>query len=198
MTNFIWHYLRNQWLTFLIQSAIYSGKEVLWYCQKDLLKSVHFLWPENSPISYVYCPSQQERERNDPHKILKMGSLHWVIIPCYEIQKLGLATELHMQKWLDNLFAQWGEMYGNLVSVDLTSWFQFLGLIIEIVSYYTHWRNVDKEMTSLLYSRSNFCDTSSGKLAKGGPLKMPSNTISGPMWKNWSNFEQRWHPGRKL
>ena len=29
-------------------------------------------------------------------------------------------------------------VYYNLVSVDLASWFQFLGLIIEVVSYYTH------------------------------------------------------------
>ena len=36
-----------------------------------------------------------------------MGSLHWVITPCNEIQKLGLVTELYMQKWSDNIFVQW-------------------------------------------------------------------------------------------
>ena len=53
-----------------------------------------------------YPPSQQEREKDNPHKILKMGSLHWVMIPCNEIQKLRLVTELYMQKWSDNLFTQ--------------------------------------------------------------------------------------------
>ena len=69
-------------------------------------------------------------------------------------------------------------VYCNLVSVDLTSWFQFLGLIIEVVSYYTHWRNVDKEMTSLLYYRSNFGDISCGRLAKGHQLGRPQNLSS--------------------
>ena len=54
----------------------------------------------------LYPPSQQKRERDDPHKVLKMGSLHWVIILCNEIKKLRLVTELYMQKWSDNLFAQ--------------------------------------------------------------------------------------------
>ena len=36
----------------------------------------------------------------------KGGSLHWVIILCNEIKKLRLVTELYMQKWSDNLFAQ--------------------------------------------------------------------------------------------
>jgi hypothetical protein len=48
--------------------------------------------------NFLYPPSQQEGERDHPHKILKMGSLHWVIVPCYEIKKLGLVTELYMQK----------------------------------------------------------------------------------------------------
>ena len=56
--------------------------------------------------NFLYPPSQQKREMDDPHKILKMGSLHWVVILCNEIKKLRLVTELYMQKWLDNLFAQ--------------------------------------------------------------------------------------------
>ena len=48
--------------------------------------------------NFLYPPSQQKREMDDPHKILKMGSLHWVIIPCNEIQKLRLVTELYLQK----------------------------------------------------------------------------------------------------
>ena len=54
------------------------------------------------------------------------------------------------------------------------------------VSYYTRWRK-----TSVLYSRTNFCDICSGQLAKGGPLKMPSDAVSRLIWENWSNFEQR-------
>ena len=56
--------------------------------------------------NFLYPPSQQERERDDPQKILKMGSLHWVIILCNEIKKFRLVSELYMQKWSDNLFAQ--------------------------------------------------------------------------------------------
>ena len=63
--------------------------------------------------NFLYPPSQQERERGNPHKTLKMGSLHWVIIPCYEIQKLGLVTELYTQKWSDNLFAQAVYVYAS-------------------------------------------------------------------------------------
>ena len=57
--------------------------------------------------NFLYPPSQQERERDNLHKILKMGSLHWIIIYCNEIQKLRLVTELYTQKWSDDFFAQW-------------------------------------------------------------------------------------------
>ena len=81
--------------------------------------------------------------------------------------------------WWDNLALMfylcitW--VYCNLASVDLTSWFQFLGLDIEVVSSYTHWRYVDKEM---LYSRSNFGDISFEQLAKGHELGRPQNLSS--------------------
>ena len=68
------------------------------------------IWPFSTTwksTNFLYHSSQKERERDNPHKILKMGSLHWVMIPCNDIQKLRLVTELHIQKWPDNLFAQW-------------------------------------------------------------------------------------------
>ena len=40
--------------------------------------------------NFLYLLLQQKRARDNPHKILKMGSLHWVMIPCYEIQNSDL------------------------------------------------------------------------------------------------------------
>ena len=78
--------------------------------------------------------------------------------------------------WWDNLALMFYHcimwVYCNLISVDLTSWVPFMGLKIEVVWSYTHWRYVDKEM---LYCRSNFGDISSGQLAKGCELGRPQN-----------------------
>ena len=88
VAHFVWFKVQftQERKYFNIAKKIYWNLSIFMTC-----KSTNFLYP----------PSQQ-----DPHKILKMGSLHWVIIPCYEIQKLRLVTELYMQKWSDDLSAE--------------------------------------------------------------------------------------------
>ena len=78
-----------------------------------------------------------------------------ICVTCVTFQRFWVLRDTLLPNWM-KYYSTW--VYCNLVSVDLTSWFQFLGLIIEVAPHYTHWRNVDKEMTSLLYSRSNFGD----------------------------------------
>ena len=106
MTNLIWQYLRNQWLIFSDSKCNLLRKGSTLMLPKRFIEICPFSTTWKS-TNFLYPPSQQERERDNPHKILKIGSLHWVMIPCNEFQRLRLVTELYMQKWLDNLFAQW-------------------------------------------------------------------------------------------
>ena len=104
MTSFIWQYLRNQWLISSDSKYNLLRKGSTLTLPKRFIKICPFFMTWKS-ANFLYPPSQQKRERDDPHKILKMGSLRWVMIVYNEIKKLRLVTELYMQKWLDNIFA---------------------------------------------------------------------------------------------
>ena len=106
MTCLKCEFLMNVWIFFYDSKCNLLRKGSTFILLKRFNKICPFFTTWKS-TNFIYPPSQQKRERDNPHKILKIGSLHWVIIPCNEIQKLGLVTELYMQKWSDNLFAQW-------------------------------------------------------------------------------------------
>ena len=108
-------FLRNVWIVF------HNSKWNLLRKGSNLISPNRFIeiclfFMSWKSTNFLYPLSKQERERDNPHKILKRGSLHWVIIRCYEILKLGLVTELYMQKWSDNLFTQVVYMLSNHMS----------------------------------------------------------------------------------
>ena len=89
MTSFISQYLRNQWLIFSDSKCSLLRKGNTLTLPKRFIKicPLFITWKS---ANFLYPPSQQERERDDSHKILKMGSLHWVIILCNEIKNSDL------------------------------------------------------------------------------------------------------------
>ena len=90
-------FLKNVWIIFHDSKCNLLKKGSTLILPKRFIQIYPFFTTWKS-TNFLYLPSQQERERDDPHKILKMGSLHWVIILCNEIQKLRLVTELYLQK----------------------------------------------------------------------------------------------------
>jgi hypothetical protein len=97
ITSLKCEFLRNEWIVFRDSKCGLLRKGSTLILPKRFIKICPFFMTRKS-TNFLYPPSQQEGERDHPHKILKMGSLHWVIVPCYEIKKLGLVTELYMQK----------------------------------------------------------------------------------------------------
>ena len=71
------------------------AQEIMWLCAEKLSAPNPTIIFKVTYVAAVHS-----------HKDAQRTSLHWVIIPCYEIQKLRLVTELYTQKWSDNLFAQ--------------------------------------------------------------------------------------------